>query len=474
MKKFLIFLFIIIFNIPIFAQISGDWQFYPKYKIDETSDGEGYFLQNVTKIIEYNNTLYFANWESGIDILNPDLTWSRLDHRNTPLKNNTIIYSMDIKNDIITVATDVGLLIITANDTLLFTVKDTINNTAIAASRISNSIIDNDNNIWFTYKNITRFTKYDHNKFQHYLPPSSYYPYPYSDILYCDNDNNIWYRSSYTLTKFNGTDYEHWDSTNSPLTKRPGFRFWALYHNRAKDQFFISTAPTGMPPSHEGNGILWLFDIKSEIWTEINTDNMPVNRSFDSVAIDDITTDNNGNIFLGIFNPHLNIQTPRDSIFVLSPSGQWSVLKFPFHDLVPLPFITYRSFLVDSKNNIWIGTLQDGVIRGDLNKLLSVKETSENSGLPDIWIRYVRPNPIANSAKLELFIEPSFYSDIQVKIYNYLGIEIKDITEDLLYDPESATGTIDFSLDNNIPAGIYFINAKSNTESRTISIFKYN
>lgn len=462
MKKLILIIVILCF-FPVFSEAQDAWEYYPTKKLDvDPNGGQGYFLSNSKIITENNGSIYFMG-SAALDILNSDGSWSRLDYQNTPLSNNSfIIRDLAIGNDKMCVSTNQGLLIISDKDTLLLTENDTLGNSSMLSSDLYSVTIDKDKNPWFLYRTFAKFAKFDGSKFEHYIAPSSKY-YPLKGLTR-DKDNNLWYRGFKTLVKFDGTNFKFWDSTNSPL--RPdniGFKFSTFYHNKERNQFLLCTSPTGMPDDTDGQGVFWRFDIKEQTWTEINLDIMSIEEQ-DFVYLM-TTMDSKGNIYVGLTKT-------LDKIFVLSPEGEWSIITIPFVELVGIDFVPLRSLFVDSKNNLWIGTLQNGVIKANLDILSSNTEEVEFSALPDIWIRSVKPNPISNNSRLELFIEPSFLDGLEIKIYDYLGIEVKDITSGLKYDTPSATGIIDFSLDENISSGVYIMNARSKTESRTILIMK--
>ncbi len=459
-KSIIIFIYIAL--IPTLV-MGIEWLHYPhKGNFDP---GDYISLSNITKIQQSNNNMYFACWVGGIDILKPNEEWERIDYRNTLLaKYNDGIKDLAVNNDTIYAATNHGLLIVTDKDTIIINGQ----NSELNDSILTHLTIDKLSNIWFTTNMMTtlpQLIKYDGNELQRYSPNKEQFPKRIQSFLTTDKYNNIWYLSYRAVVKFDGENFTHWDSTNSPINNKEGAD--CLYYNENTDEIYVAfSVYNALNDKVDPNGRL--FKIHNGEWTEIDLQNK-LNMS--KIQITSLNMDSKNNLFFLVVDSEVSYNS-INKFYILSPNGDLQIIDLPTIDLIGHDFLPLKTIFIDEINDyIWIGTTQNGVLKAKLSELPTSVET-KLSALPGIWIRKVVPNPVLSKSKIEFFCEPRLSSDLSIKIYDVLGVAVKDITNDLQYNPDSATGFIDFTLEN-ISQGIYYLNIRSLGESRTVPIYKF-
>lgn len=447
---------IIIFNVFCnYSKANDIWERYaPKNSFEPDSS---FFLLFVGNIIQENNSMYFGSYNSGIDILNNN-NWSRLDYKNTPLiifEDN--INDLAVKNGVVYAATQNGLLLVNKTDTILYNPSNSI----IPNPGITHVAVDSISNVWLTSEKLKTLTKYDGYTFTNYDFPAGFPVHNYNSgiRLISDKKNNIWFTGIRSLMKFDGGKFKCWDSTNSPILSSE--RVDCFYFDNINEQLYICLSPY----YSETFGRTRIFKVKNEIWEELNLENIPFGK--DSIKIEFMTTDNQGNLIFGYKYQDSELD-PKNSILILSVTGEWKEIIIPASELAGKDIVYYASLFVDNQDILWIGTVQDGVIKVNLQKIISVVDVDYLS-LPNIWIRSVIPNPLSTHARLNFFCERNYINDISIKIYNYLGMEVLDITKNLTYNYTTATGIVEFNVGNTLP-GLYYLNIRSKSESRTIPI----
>ena len=457
MKKTIIILIMLV--TPVFATAAEGWVHYPHKGNYEPG---GYiFLSNVTTICQEGDTMYFGGWTGGIDILKPDSIWERIDYRNTPLpKFDDWINGFVLNKDTIYAATRNGLLVVSGQDTVLLKTS----NSDITNSYVTHIAKDKSDNIWLTSMAWFELTKYDGNTFHKYTIPGT--GQVAQKDLTVDKNNHIWYLGTRSVVKFDGESFKYWDSTNSPILGSDGTD--CLYYNENTDEIYVAVSKSNAI-NDEVNPNTRLFKIHNEEWEEINLDNMPFNAA--KVVFTSLTMDAAGSLFIIFAVKGEGFSGPRNKFMILTSSGNWQLVNIPTMDLVGKDFLPIQTIFIDDQNQLlWIGTAQDGVIKADLKEIITSIET-ELTGLPNIWIRSVSPNPISVNTKLEFFCEPKYSNSLSIKIYDLLGVEIKDISAGLNYNSTTATGILYFNLEA-VSSGLYYLNIKSLKESKTISIYK--
>ncbi|MBK9247906.1 MAG: hypothetical protein IPM69_07295 [Ignavibacteria bacterium] len=105
----------------------------------------------------------------------------------------------------------------------------------------------------------------------------------------------------------------------------------------------------------------------------------------------------------------------------------------------------------DGGSSIWKVTLPDSVTN-------SISEPSiEVNTAPSVWLRYPRPIPTSGKIKLDaIWVMNLDPTTITIKLYNMLGIELRDITDSFHPNAGTNTGIVDFD-GSNLPTGIYYI-----------------
>lgn len=463
MKKF-IFLLVIALIIPNYLLAIDGWEFL---KSTGTFDTVKVF-QSVNSFAEDEKNVYFGNYNvGGIDIYNKSKgSWSRFDKRTKKIPfegiatiyNNFEITDLIVKNNIIYASTKQGFLVISPTDTVIYDKR----NSVLPNSHIKCIALDSVGNVWMTNNSTKDLIKFDGKQTYKISPPINI-PYIYGGKLICDKKGNIWYGGTYGIVKYDGTSFTVWDSTNSKIGTKE--IIGPSYYDDTEDKlyFFINASSLGGE-----NGIYKTRLISIKDNKIIEEDISGINIPWDSIQVSQVTIDRHKNLYMSHIVPK-NV-THAYNFYIVTPDKKAKLIDIPFAELTNIPYIgrVYNGIYTDSKENVWIGTNVAGIFKANLNKIMGTTSVDEVNALPDLWIRTLIPNPIVNHSRLNFFCVPEYYSSLSAKIYNCLGAEIKDITKDIIYDVTTASGIVDFQLDNNIARGIYYLNLRISTDSRTI------
>ncbi len=442
--------------IIIFANLisicAREWNVYHPKRIFQPDSS--YFLCKVTTILSNSKNMYFSSWAGGIDVLDKNAKWSRLDYRNTPLDiYNDFITDIKVDEDNIYAGSRYGLLFINNSDTLL--INDT--NSDLPNQYVTNLALNN-NDLWIStqkYYVLSKMNVKTKEITNFDIPLHVPIPnYNSGHRMIVDNNGLLWYIGVRGIVCFDGHNFKYWDSTNSILWHKEEINSFDYDTKSNKFIFFSSKFTDNIGKSR-------VLTIKNNelVEDEINK----LNFEWDKNLILFATFDRDGYLYLGYRNQNFG-GSPRDK-FIMISGDKWQYIDLPL-DMLNTDFLPYETFFVDNNDNLWIGTSQNGVLMSNIKDLKTSVE-NEVLNLPDIWIRNISPNPIKSKARVNFFCEPSLYSSISIKIFNSQGDFIKDISNDVNYDPNSATGIVDFQIEN-ISQGIYYLNICSYKESRTI------
>lgn len=217
------------------------------------------------------------------------------------------------------------------------------------------------------------------------------------------------------------------------------------------------------------NGTIWMnaqpnyilsFEPKDSVWTVYNKKDIPSLRAEDatfSLFRQAVTEDAKGNQWM----------TFRDDYLAKfdTTTKKWKKIQLPNGRSYNQGLKTYinHGLAVDSKGNVWVGTLGEGVVvyTGDAN---GVAETNSIEGLARTWIFSITPNPIARQAKVQVFADPEFRSSLRVGLFSVLGSQVRDFTASTHIDWATGHGTVDIDADD-IPNGMYLLRVANGADN---------
>ncbi len=154
--------------------------------------------------------------------------------------------------------------------------------------------------------------------------------------------------------------------------------------------------------------------------------------------------DKNIKLFWQIENYYLSIDS----------NLSFSKIQFP-KEIIPTK-TKISSFKCDSKNNLWFGTLEDGLIKYSPSPV-SVKdnEIMVNNVIPEVYIRNIFPNPTIGRVSAELVIYPERLEELNISLYNYLGYKVMELTHLVQINEKTGDANIVFNIEN-LNLGVYY------------------
>jgi len=255
-------------------------------------------------------------------------------------------------------------------------------NSGLISNRINSVLIDKNNNVWCAYNGVGGYgigvVKYNRTNWTLYNSTNSGLMNNDVRSMACDTLGNIWFSCYYAgIVKFDGVNWTQYDSTNSGI---------------------LSNNVTAIKVDRFNN--LWLAchsygisKFNGTTWTNYDTTNFPLPTSF---CVTDFAFDTEDNVWVGFECgdglAKLNTTTNQWTKFLTSnsniPHDYIGSLAVDYDDFLwigfsyngymisrfdgtnwqtyyPFPYIYsgvgYRSFAVDSLNNIWCSAPGDGL-----------------------------------------------------------------------------------------------------------------
>lgn len=89
---------------------------------------------------------------------------------------------------------------------------------------------------------------------------------------------------------------------------------------------------------------------------------------------------------------------------------------------------------------------------------------SNTPGMPDVHIFNIYPNPALQQTTLDFFIYYDVVDQLEVSIYNIMGMKAKDIENTIDYDSRNMRATLTFSV-GELPRGAYIVTVKAGKTS---------
>lgn len=177
--------------------------------------------------------------------------------------------------------------------------------------------------------------------------------------------------------------------------------------------------------------------------------------------------DNTGNLWLG-FQTNDTITTIIEQ-YLLRYNSVTDFDLYKIDDLISgYNEGAFRISIIPDTNEILLCT-NYSIYKTDLNT--DVKETTEN--LPNLFLLDVFPNPARDMVMLNFSTLPSLIPNLTVKIYNYLGYQISNLSYELKYNPTTGLGTIEADV-SGLNWGLYLLvlDNGNNIQSKNIIIQK--
>lgn len=386
-------------------------------------------------------------------------------------------------------------------------------NSGLLYNMVSCIIADRAGNLWIGMGNGTGTTnglmKFDGSNWTHYNTSNSGLPSNYIGSLAVDTNDNLWI-GSYGLVKYDGSNWTVYDTSNSGISSNQ--RITSLYIDRSNGIWI-------------GSYLAYVDYFNGSSWKNYNSSNFPIPND----CINAIAVDNTDKIWFGfdcgggiaVLNPIDNswvyhnvgsglpsnyvssiVQDQQDNIWIGIPYGgtiakfdgvTWTAIS-PFQNSGT--WVYYNAMLVDSLNNVWVGTRCEGLYKYD-----GVNWSNYNSSLPDIacssnqavcvdannhlWYGevysglwradllngifedsistnscYFYPNPATETVTIEI---KNVLPNTSLTLYTLLGSKSLHLTTN-----EQKT-TLNVS---GLDKGIYFINIEDKISSRHLKFIK--
>lgn len=160
--------------------------------------------------------------------------------------------------------------------------------------------------------------------------------------------------------------------------------------------------------------------------------------------------DTTGNLWLG-FQTYDTL-TDNNEKYLLRYNSVTDFNLYKIEDLISgFNEGAFRISIIPETNEIFLCT-NYSIYKTDLNT--DVKETVEN--LPNLFLLDIFPNPARDKVMINFSTLPSLIPNLTVKIYNYLGSQINNLSYVLNYDSNTGLGTIEANV-SGINWGLYLL-----------------
>jgi ligand-binding sensor domain-containing protein len=365
------------------------------------------------------------------------VNWINYNTGNSPIPHNTVSQIVEDNFGNIWASTYDGLA---KFDGVGWTVYDSTNN-GIALNNLFGMTYDKVNDyLWLTKPG--KLIRYDGTNW-------TFWSYgPYAMDMSIDSFGNIW-QAHYDggISKFDGSVFQFFDTTNSPL---PNNSVWT-----------IDVSPTNEVWVTSAYGLSRFDGIN---WTIFDTSNTQLISNYTTA----VTFDNNGLVWIHGLNgsPYLlrfdgSTWNAFDTAFCMPPSGHCDMVVDQFNrkwigsygeglsvlgdtscthftlSNSQIPSDAILDVFISSSNVLWLASYGMGVIRLDLP--VGIQDILPNNGIK------MFPNPAENVTTV--FVDHSKLKNIEV--VNCMGEKIFEIENILQYQ-------YDINLESAIP-GLYFI-----------------
>lgn len=323
--------------------------------------------------------------------------------------------------------------------------------------------IDDSNNVWFTSRT-PYLSKFDGEKFVDFdiqFANDLIKLHHIQTQLFSDSESNIWVAGNDGIISF---------SRKSNIAE-------FIYENYSLEDLGFTGAVSDLKYSKSSNEI-WASSRKGEV-AYYNGEKWEEFIIPDSLKSSVLLNGNEKNYIAEILIDKMNrkyLFWASSNYFLLIDDDKSISKHILPDDIVPYT-ISISSSIIDKDNNLWLGTVQDGLIKYT-PKITNVSEneninTHIENLLPDIHIRKIYPNPTKGKVNVDLLIYPENISELKVSVINLLGVEILDLTQNVSINYKTGESSCSFNLDN-FNQGLYLFCVNKGKDKIAKIIYKFN
>jgi len=152
------------------------------------------------------------------------------------------------------------------------------------------------------------------------------------------------------------------------------------------------------------------------------------------------------------------------NLYKLDSSGNWTQYIVPYQDFENFDYFK-KNIECDNEGKLWI--ISDGfasqswgiyIFNPDTTTNVLDELTNELFGMHNNLIYSLYPNPATQTATLEFFLDRDVSNEINICLYNTLGMKVTDIPVNYNFDSYNMRAKIFFSV-SDIMAGVYVLSA---------------
>lgn len=383
-----------------------------KWKYDRSSGGLPYEQVNKVLIDSDNNKWIAANCFGLVKF--DGNTWQVFDKSNSDIPFNDINdIAIDAEHKI-WVATGNGLGIF--NGLTWYTYNEA--NTGYSIDNLWRIKIDSKGKAWFTSFDKSTLFSFDGTNWQYFNSTNSILPNSFIGRLGISPDDKICVGTNDGFFIYDGTNWTNYNVNNSPLPDN-----WV--------QCFAFDS-TGNSWVGTANGVV---RINNGVWEVFQ----PNNSGIVGWDVDDIAIDSKNNVLVGFY---------WDQGVSKYDGKNWKNFNHIFEP-VALGGIDALSLDFDKYGNIWIGTLYQGLIEFNEDKLVSVHSVNNFSYKKQELEISVYPNPFNSQTNINFILPEAAI----------VGIKIYSITGELVFsriDRQYPSGKNSFRFKSeNLASGLY-------------------
>ncbi len=476
MKK-LIFLLLIFFSYTLFPQ---SWEFIPQESILQFNDSyQDYGKLNIDEILIKGDSVVFVRVNTDSILMIYDKNQRVFYHI---LKKN---FWKCLKNDsLYNIYKDLGInnLYYDSKENFWFSCGDSIirvtPDTAFIYSNVfirelnsthkirpANRTIrkikeDKLGNIWIylfalikendtTWSEYRMLCKYINNRIETIFTTKNFYQFSSKCNFVFDNQNRIWYVNGDTCYIIKDELVEKKFST---WETKDGYGYFSDLVIDSKDNFYAT------------NNSMLLF--------KYNGDTLISDRRI--LDIERYITSIGNNYWLRIdsLDNLWVIGYETCNLYKIDKDGNLTTYEVPKVDTSAEVEWCYKALMeIDKNGKIWLPAQSMGksygiyIFNSDTNSTVVDEKIRHNTALmPDVWIYNIYPNPSDNLVTLDFFLENTVVDQLEVDIYNIMGMKIKDVTGQIDYDRSRMRANMKFSV-AELPRGSYIVSVKAGKTS---------
>jgi ligand-binding sensor domain-containing protein len=312
--------------------------------------------------------------------------------------------------------------------------------------------VDGQNNLWIGSDG-GPLTKYDGIDFTEFLPDRI------ARHIALDREDNVWVGSYAGLSKFDGNNWEHYDSSNSDLP-------YNHVYTIATDS--LGTVWAGSADQSEGYSALVEFDgvnwmVHSQYSPVSGPQSISIDREnklwigscyklihYDRTSWNEYTFPDSNFWYLGAIaiDKDNNVWCGFDGGLAKFDGTIWDIYTTENSQL-PAKWIT--SIVIDVYGNKWLGTYGGGLAVFNENGIVTNAIDTENNIYPEQYVLYQNyPNPFNPTTSIKCSLPKN--TNVTLTVYNTAGQVVK-----VLVNKNQSSGNYTVKWDARyIPSGVYF------------------